>query len=940
MAEGPSERLSMDSDGSSDLDVFGSHLSDADWLKRVRQAQATKPLGRLGPYELIEEINRGAQGVVFRARQPNTNRDVALKRLLAGSFATPLMRGRFEREVEAVTSLNHPNVVTVYGMEMVDGQPLLAMEWIDGQAVDQWAAGNGHGRRNACEILNVFVLICDAVNHAHQRGVIHRDLKPSNILIDENGQPRVLDFGLAKLTSVDDSGQAGLTLTKDFIGTPAYASPEQAAGKQDEVDIRTDVYALGVILFHLLTGKLPYRSGLNIAELLLAIQNNEPDRPSKIVSTIESDIDAIVLKALAKDPQQRYQSVDALAADVKRFLTGEAVLAHAPSAAYQLRKLMRRHRLAFAFGATVLTLVLAFGIVATVLATKLYDEQQHALLESGRATEARETAVAINNFVQTMLAAVEPENEGIDVTVLQVLNQAAERIEIDLVDQPEVELGVRNTIGSAYAGLGQYPEALPHLRRAYELSEELFPADDPTLAKNMGRLAELLKRMGRLDDAEDLFRKSLDILRDAYGEEHHDVAAAMNSLALVLYSKGGYDEARPLYRRALQIHERLSGPGTAEVADTLNNLAGLLYAKGDYAGAEAMLNDVVELTRELRGPKHLSLLRTLNNLAGLRMMRGNYTGAEPLFRKVLEQYDDIYGAEHPRIATTLNNLAEVLRLQDRAAESEPVQRRCLAMRRKLLGDEHPAVAKSMNNLGLVLMAQGRLEESAALHRETLALRRRILGVEHPHVATSLHNLAFALRRLGQLEESEALAREAVALREKLLGDNHPLVATSLGSVATTLAALGRVTEAEELVRRAIAIQREKLGQEHPDYASSLSQLGGLLVADEKYEEAEPLLREALKIEGESLPAGSSRAAQSAIRLGTCLTGLGRFTEAETLLLDGYQALHARHGAEHKDTQGALRHIVDHYLARGNHEQAATYRLEILKPESPAEQSPR
>ena len=936
MAEGSSKPPAMETDAGSDLNVFGSHLSDADWLKRLRQAQAAKPLGRLGPYELIEEISRGAQGVVFRARQPNTNRDVALKRLLAGSFATPAMRGRFEREIEAVASLNHPYVVTVYGMEMLDGQPCLAMEWIDGQPVDKWAASDGGGRRSTREILKVFVLICDGVSHAHQRGVIHRDLKPSNILIDEKNEPCVLDFGLAKLTTADDSGQAGLTLTKDFIGTPAYSSPEQAAGKHSEVDVRSDVYALGVIVFQMLTGRLPYRADLNIADLLLAIQNDDPDRPSAIVATLETDLDAIVLKALAKDPQQRYQSVDALEADVNRFLAGEAVLAHAPSAAYQLRKLVRRHRLAFAFGTTVVTLVLVFGIVATVLATKLYDQQKQVTLESEKAEQAKKTAVAINQFVQTMLAAVDPENEGVDVTVREVLDKAAERIETDLADQPEVEIGVRVTIGSAYASLGRYPEALPHLRRAYELSKEFFPADDPTLARNMGHWAELLKRMGRLDDAEALFRKSLDMLRAAYGEEHAAVAAAMNSLALVLYARGDYDEAGPLYRDCLAMRERLFGPDTAEVAVTLNDLAGLLYATGDYAGAEALLEDVVELTRELRGPGHPGLPTTLNNLAGLRMVRGNYVGAESLFREVLERYEVIFGAEHPSIATTLNNLAEVLRRQGRVAESEPVQRRCLAMRRKLLGDEHASVAKSMNNLGLVLMEQGRLEESAALHRETLALRRRTLGDDHPHVATSLNSLGFVLRLLGRLEESETIAREALALREKRYGDDHPLVATSLSTVALTLAALGRGEEAEALVRRAIAIQHEKLGPEHPNYGSTLSRLGEWLVADERYEEAEPLLREALRIERKGLPAGSARAAQTAIRLGTCLTGLDRFAEAEKLLLDGYEALLERRGAQHKDTQGALRHIVDHYVARGDDEQAARYRLEISEAKTSAE----
>jgi serine/threonine protein kinase len=322
------------------------------WLENVRRAEAPRALGAIGPYELESEVSRGGQGIVFRARQPGTNRTVAIKRLLAGSFSTASMRHRFEREIEATAALSHPNIVTVYGMDVVDGQPIFAMEWVDGVPATVWAAGVRTGEpeaqkalyagpcRDPEETLELFLRISDAVQHAHARGILHRDLKPSNVLVDDSGQPHVLDFGLAK--RFDDQGEeaAGVTRTGEFLGTPTHAAPEQLRGER--LDERADVYALGVLLFEMLTGECPFDTKVSLTDLVRSIETEEPPRPSGRDARLGLELDTIVRKAMAKDREERYSTAREFAGDVRRFLAGEPVLALPSSTWYLVRKLVTR----------------------------------------------------------------------------------------------------------------------------------------------------------------------------------------------------------------------------------------------------------------------------------------------------------------------------------------------------------------------------------------------------------------------------------------------------------------------------------------------------------------------------------------------------------------------------------------------------------------------
>ncbi len=395
----------------SSLDAFGFDESGDLWIDRIRQAEAPLANGRIGRYELIDEVARGGQGVIYRVREPGSDRPIALKRLLAGSFATPAMRGRFEREIEAVSVLDHPNIVTARTAgwparaagstgsagetQVVDDVPILAMEWIDGISITRWAAGSARPqrpRRRPDEIAGALLKVCEALAHAHQRGIIHRDLKPSNILVDADDEPHVLDFGLAKLFPPEGMDDYSATVTDHFVGTLAYASPEQVHGKSSDVDVRSDVYALGIILYEMLTGQLPYDIGDSLASVTRAIEESEPVPPRTINSDVDRDLGAITLKALAKIRASRYQSAEAFAADLRGYLSGEGVSARTPGPITRILRTVRRHKLASSLATIIILLISAFATVSVILASRLADQRDIAVRAQRQEAEARSLA--------------------------------------------------------------------------------------------------------------------------------------------------------------------------------------------------------------------------------------------------------------------------------------------------------------------------------------------------------------------------------------------------------------------------------------------------------------------------------------------------------------------------------------------------------------------
>ncbi len=651
-------------DGRTLKQVFGFDLDGDSWLARVRTVAATPTFGRLGPYQILGVVGRGGQGIIYKVRQPRTGREIALKRLGAGAFATPEMLARFRREVEAAAALDHPNIVTVYGTEEIDEQLVLAMQRIDGVPFDRWACPPGRPRRDVREILAAFSVVCDAIHHAHQRGVIHRDLKPSNVLVDGENRPHVLDFGLAKFRS-DDATDPTLTRTGAVVGTPTYASPEQLRGDTSHVDIRSDVYALGALLYHCLTGSPPVEPGISPTDMLRQIEAIGPRSLSSLNATLDRDLCAIVLKALHPDADGRYQSVDALRADVERFRDGKPVSARTPSSAYLVRKFVRRNRLAVTVASLFILLLVATAITTTVLYIRAVRERARADDESRRAKialdqQAREAAIALNtqSFLQQMILSAGHETvaRGATLSVRDMLDRAAERL--DKPNQsidPAVNASLRMTIANTYRELGLHALSEPHYRAAIELRKPVYGEQSAQVAECYDALARVYRILGRPRDAEGVIERAWAIYSHTEPENSGYLALTANSIGLIKRSLGKYDEAERWYLEAIRRYVLIWGPDNVNMPYLYINLGIAYHSARRFDDAERQLRAALQRSLELNGDKlHVDTLLSMSALADTLTARNDRSGeAEGLFVDSYRGTAALYGANHPRTAQLL-----------------------------------------------------------------------------------------------------------------------------------------------------------------------------------------------------------------------------------------------------------------------------------------------
>jgi len=787
-----------------------SSSDESAWLAGVRADLQPRFLGRIGPYELLEKVGQGGQGVVFKARQPGTARLIAIKRLSAGAFATPEMRVRFEREVEAAVALDHPNVVTVFGTELVDDQPVLAMKWIDGVPIDRWACAQGDERRPVREVLEVFALVCDAVQHAHQRGVIHRDLKPSNILVDADNRPFVLDFGLAKLKG-NSSAAAPVTVTGQFLGTPAYAAPEQLRGDQRGIDVRTDVYALGAILYRLLTGEAAFPDTGDIPALIFQALHRDPPAPSSRDRRLNRELDAIILKALAKGKEERYASVDALGNDLRRFLDGEAVLAHPPSTVYQISKFVRQHRGAVAGVGAFAVLLLTATVLSTVLYVRGEKERRRAdaalVAERVQLAEARkqqdraekeaQKASEANRFVNDMLARADrgAQKGNPNVTVREALDTAAADLQSGKVSyDPEVEASVRNTIGKTYDALGLAAMAEPHHLRALELLKSVHGETDLHVAESMHNLGSHYRGQSRFADADNMLQGALRIRRTLLTNPNDPILAEnLVSLGIVKRQQGKYDETERCYLAALEIYRNAYGPDDDEVTRTLQNLGVLYLFRNRFDDAERVLRDLLAVVErkpiELDGP-----------IAGIK---------ENLAMAIFRRHGN----------------------RDPDGEAESLLRAVIDLKIKLNGADHPSLTYPQTNLAQLLVAEGRLDEAAVYARDSVstANTERLSSNVNGFVKI-VHN------GLGRPVEAEAALRETLENRLPFLGPTHPAIGHIQLNIGLVLTAQGKFAEAEPLLLAA-----EEILAASPDFefANARNARGHLSKLYEQWNAADP-----------------------------------------------------------------------------------------------------
>ncbi|MBW8877301.1 MAG: serine/threonine protein kinase [Acidobacteria bacterium] len=823
-------------------------------------------LGRqLGPYRIERKLGEGGMSTVYVAVRADLayQQRVAIKIFGFSPDRADLLL-RFQAERQILASLRHPAIARLLdGGATEEGLPYLVMELIEGVPIDQYCEEH---RLTTGERIDLFLRICEAVAYAHRNLVVHRDLKPANILVDAEGAPKLLDFGIAKLLAGAPLPLGPQeTQTGQRLMTPQYASPEQVMG--GPITTATDVYALGVLLYVLLTGCLPYRvAAERPGELERVIAERPPEPPSQVAPpalrrALKGDLDNIVLTALRKEAPQRYPAVDSLAEDLRRHRQGLPVSALPATLGYRLRKFVGRYPLAVAAWSATFLVILGLAISMTFQSVRLRRE--------------RDRAVQVTGFLEDIFKSSDAEEaRGRELTARELLDRGGAKVLAELKGQPETEAALALTIGKAYRSLGLYDSAAPLLERSLALRRQRWGETHPEVAECLDNLADLYLRRDEISRAEEAARRALAIRRARGGESDPAILESLNGLGMVLLTKADFAGAEPLFREALRIDRQHFGRAHKESVPILANLAVLEKQKGDLAAAEGLYREALAIARRQYGPAHPWTSILLGNLAVLLTRRGDLAAAEATYREALAVAHRAYGAEHPSIALQLNNLGSVLVDRGRGAEAESLYRQALAMQRKLLGNDRVHVSLTLNNLADLLSMKGDRKAARPLYEESLRIVRKLFGEEHPRVADQLANLAVFLVGEGDSRAAEPLAREALAIRRKVFGETHP------------------------------------------SYAASLVILGNLRLAEGSPAEAEPLLRQGLAILRKKLPANHQDTAAAESQLGSCLAARGRSAEAEPLLVSGYQTLKSTLGPSHPRTTAALQRLNAFYESTG------------------------
>ncbi|MCH7924841.1 MAG: serine/threonine protein kinase, partial [Planctomycetes bacterium] len=657
---------------------------------------------RISAYKILSVLGEGGMGVVYRAEQDNPRREVALKLLKAGG-ASVIALSRFKEEAQILGRLQHPGIAQIFEAGTADTgfgpQPFFAMEFVHGVPLQGYVDSNRLSLRSRLELM---IKVCEGVHHAHQKGVIHRDLKPGNILVDESGQPKILDFGIALLADRDGSAAARSSEQRQLLGTVPYMSIEQFSGDPHEIDTRSDVYSLGVILYQLLAGRLPFDlRGKTIPQARHVVDEQEPTPLGVLNRTCRGDIESIVGKALEKERARRYQSASDLAADMRRFLNDEPVLACAPTRVYLFRKFAKRNK------------ALLAGFLQTIAALSIGLIQ--ARTERSRAVEAetlaRKEATHAQAVVQLLIDAIDsvtPEKAaGEDVTIASVLDELAFRVESnELSENPEAEAKVLLTLGKLYRALAFPERAWTFLEAAATFYESAHGADDVDTLVVRAEEALVLENQGKSAEAEALCRQTLASARASLGDEHPVTIDIMQNLGSILQGQARFAEAGALYRQALDLAPAEPPGDILKILALQNDLARALKKQGDIKGAEELFRTTLGRLRREYSKSHPFALITAINLAETLVEQGQFDSAKTIFQETLIVYRQVFGYDHPRTFAVVNSLASLLRKQGKTSEAESLFTEVLDALHRKLGRDHLKTMPTLHNLASLLKENG------------------------------------------------------------------------------------------------------------------------------------------------------------------------------------------------------------------------------------------
>jgi len=867
-------------------------------------------------YVLVEKIGEGGMGEVWVAKQTEpVKRNVALKLIKAGMDSKEVLN-RFEQERQALAMMDHPNIARVLDGGLTPSrQPFFVMELVNGLPLIKFCDASKMTPR---ERLELFISICQAVQHAHQKGIVHRDLKPANILVtmvDGRPVPKVIDFGVAKATGGKLTEESLSTQFGAVVGTLEYMSPEQAGFSNQDVDTRSDIYSLGVILYELLTGLRPIDAkrlrSAALFDMIRVIVEEEPSKPStrlstddslpslaalrqtepkKLMAMLRGELDWIVMKCLEKQRDRRYETASGLARDLQRFLADEVVEARPPSWAYQARKLVVRNRgKMLAAGLVLMTLVLGlvgtgYGLQQAITARDGETAaKEKAQLQADRAIKAEqltrkraEELKQVADFQADMLAQIDPTKAGQELIEDMTGKFTAALVKAKV---PEAERAAQiETYKSQWSKVNATDAARDFI--------------DRTILKPAIKTIEEKIKDQPLVDAQ---------LRQVLSKRYSDL--------------GLYDAALPLQKTALETRQGMLGTDHPDTLSSMDAMGMLLLAKGNRSEAEPLLRDALNKRKAVLGLDHPETLASMINLGDLLREQNKLAEAEPLLLEVLQKCRRLLGEDHHQTITAGSVLAVLYFGKGKLSDAEPYSRETVEKRRRTLGDDHPSTLVAIGNLGDLLRAAGKLEEAEICLREATEKRRRVFGEEHPTTLNSINNLGVLLRMRSKPADAEPLFREILAKLRRSLGEDHPGTMAVLGNLGASLMEQGKMNEAEPLMREVIAKRQRLLGKEHPSTLISTLTLCSVLLGKDAATEAEALIVENEPRFRKVFSSGNTwQFANALVVAGKVRTLNKHFAAAEANLLEAYPLYVKTRGDNHKDTSDSIRTLVKLYAA--------------------------